>query len=49
MFAPKIKLHPDEKYFPMNPTIFVSLSRFRHHISLGRDYGYNKESDQKVG
>ena len=42
MFAPKVLLHPQEKYFPMNPIDFIFLSRFRHHIGWGRDYGYNK-------
>ena len=48
MFAPKILLHPEEEYFPMNPLLFVSLSRFRHHISLGRDRGYNKVTQKWV-
>ena len=42
MFAPKILFHPKEQYFPMNPIDFISKSRFRHHIGLGEDYGYNK-------
>ena len=42
MFAPKVLLHPQEKYFPMNPLDFISISRFRYHVELGKDYGYNK-------
>ena len=48
MFAPKVLLHPDEEYFPMDPLWFVSLSRFRRHVSLGRDYGYNKVTKEWV-
>ncbi|MGB5637440.1 MAG: hypothetical protein WBM44_17075 [Waterburya sp.] len=42
MFAPKVLLHPDDKYFPMDPIEFISISRFRHHIGFGKDFGYNK-------
>ena len=42
MFAPKVLLHPEEDYYPMDPIEFISVSRFRHHIGWGKDYGYNK-------
>lgn len=48
MFAPKVLLHPDERYFPMDPIEFISISRFRHHIGWGEDFGYNKVSDKWV-
>jgi hypothetical protein len=54
MFAPKILLHPQEKYFPMNPLEFILISRFRYERELGKDYGYNKilndwvETDNKA-
>ncbi len=43
MFAPKVLLHPEDEYFPMDPIEFISISRFRHHIGWGRDFGYNQE------
>ena len=48
MFAPKILLHPEENYFPMNPVDFIYISRFRQHVGFGRDYGYNKVSAKWV-
>ncbi|MGL4881393.1 MAG: Vps62-related protein [Waterburya sp.] len=46
MFAPRVLLHPDERYFPMDPLVFISISRFRHHLGLREDYGYNKTLKQ---
>lgn len=37
-----VKFHPGEEHFSMNPLDFIKLSRFRHHIGGGHDYGYNK-------
>lgn len=41
-FAPIVRLHPNEAYMPMDPMLFVQLSRFRHHRSLQSDQGFNK-------
>lgn len=41
-YAPEIRLHSDERYFPMHPIDFIRLSRFRHHKGWGSDEGYNK-------
>lgn len=41
-YAPEIRLHHDEEYFPMDPMDFIRASRFRHHRGWGRDDGYNK-------
>ena len=36
-------MHSSEKYFPMHPTDFIILSRFRKHMGgFTSDYGYNK-------
>jgi len=43
-----VALHSDEKYYPMNPTDFITLSRFRKHVEGGADYGYNKNSNEFV-
>ena len=43
-WAPLLRLHPEELYFPMDPTDFIHASRFRHHIGRGRDEGYNKKT-----
>lgn len=40
--APVLRLHPKEKYFPMDPMEFIRRSRFRHHRGNARDQGYNK-------
>jgi len=41
-FAPILRIHPSEKYFPMDPLEFIRKSRFRHHRSPLGDEGYNK-------
>lgn len=43
--APYLRLHPEERYFPMDPIAFLSASRFRHHRSLKADEGYNKKTE----
>ena len=43
LFEVIVKLHPEEEYYPMNPLDFIRLSRFRHHIGGGTDFGYHKE------
>ena len=42
-FAPIVLLHPEETHFPMHPLEFISISRFRHHIGWGQDFGYKAE------
>ena len=42
--APILMLHPKEKSFPMNPRHFIAKSRFRMHLKLKRDKGYNKKT-----
>lgn len=37
-----VALHPDEKYYPMEPLDFIKKSRFRKHVSGGSDDGYSK-------
>lgn len=37
-----VKMHSEEKYFPMNPVDYIRLSRLRRHVKGGTDYGYNK-------
>lgn len=37
-----VALHPDEKFYPMDPLDFIEQSRFRRHNSGGKDDGYNK-------
>lgn len=32
----------------MDPLVFISMSRFRHHLGLREDYGYNKTLKQWV-
>ena len=46
--APVLRLHPDEKYNPMDPEEFIRLSRFRHHKSWGKDQGYNRVTKKWV-
>ena len=41
-FEPILRLHPSEQYHPMRPMDFIASSRFRHHIALGSDQGFNK-------
>ncbi len=41
-FAPILRFHPLELYHPMRPMDFIGASRFRHHIALGSDQGFNK-------
>lgn len=43
-FAPVVRIHPGEAWFPMDPLQFVRLSRFRHHRGWGADDGYNKRT-----
>lgn len=43
-----VSLHPDEKYFPMNPQDFITLSRFRKHRGGNSDDGYNKITNSFV-
>lgn len=40
--APVLRLHPKEKYFPMDPMEFICRSRFRHHKGRAKDQGYSK-------
>jgi hypothetical protein len=40
-FAPLLRFHPKEKYFPMDPIEFIKTSRFRHHRGAQRDQGFN--------
>jgi hypothetical protein len=47
-FAPIVKLHPEEKYHPMDPMEFIRKSRFRHHRSGAKDQGYNKKTRKWV-
>lgn len=39
-----IKLHSEEKWFPMNPKDFLRLSRVRRHNDRESDDGYNKDA-----
>ena len=43
-FAPVLKLHPVEEYFPMNPLEFIQKSRFRHFKRgiFANDEGWHK-------
>ena len=43
-FAPILKLHSEEQYFPMDPVEFIKRSRFRHHKSWKKDQGFNKKN-----
>lgn len=44
-----VSLHPYERYFPMNPRDFITLSRFRKHHGGGHsDDGYNKNTNSFV-
>ncbi|MEM9510484.1 MAG: hypothetical protein AAGA16_22840, partial [Cyanobacteria bacterium P01_E01_bin.35] len=47
-FAPIVLLHPEDTHFPMHPLEFISVSRFRHHISWGQDFGYNKVAQEWI-
>jgi hypothetical protein len=47
-FAPIVKIHPQERYYPMDPLDFISKSRFRHHRGGQQDQGYNKHTDKWV-
>ncbi len=40
-----VALHPRDKCFPMNPTDFITLSRFRRHNEGSSDDGYNKNTN----
>lgn len=40
-----VGFHIDEKYFPMNPMDFITLSRFRRHNEGSTDDGYNKNTN----
>ena len=40
-----LALHPKDKWFPMNPTDFITLSRFRRHNGGSSDDGYNKNNN----
>jgi hypothetical protein len=44
-FAPIVRLHPNERYMPMDPMLFIQLSRFRHHRGWQSDQGYNKRTN----
>lgn len=44
--APVVKIHSTEEYHPIDPNVFISKSRFRHHKAYGPDYGYNKKSNE---
>lgn len=37
-----VALHPNEKFYPMDPIQFIKESRFRRHRSSGKDDGYSK-------
>ena len=41
-----VSLHPGEGYYPMNPSDFIVLSRFRKHNEGGSDDGYNKSTNR---
>lgn len=41
-YAPEIRMHPGEKYFPMHPAQFIRESRLRHDKGGWFDEGYNK-------
>jgi len=46
--APVIYLHPNEKFNPMDPSEFISKSRFRHFKGIGSDQGVpNTVRDQR--
>lgn len=47
-FAPLVRLHPNEAWMPMDPMLFIQLSRFRHHRGWASDQGYNKRTGQWV-
>lgn len=47
-WAPFVRLHPNEQYFPMEPMDFIKASRFRQHVKLGSDKGYNKTTKKWV-
>lgn len=43
-----VSLHENEEYFPMIPSDYIILSRFRQHISGGSDLGYDKNTGDFV-
>lgn len=43
-----VALHPNEKYYPMNPVDFIALSRFRRHNEGSSDDGYNKNTNSFI-
>lgn len=43
-FEVVLALHPKDKWFPMTPTDFITLSRFRRHNEGSSDDGYNKNT-----
>lgn len=43
-----VSLEQKEEDFPMVPSDFIILSRFRHHIPNGNDSGYDKNKKQFV-
>jgi len=46
--APIVKIHPDEKYYPMDPMEFIRAARFRNHRFGAKDRGYNKSKKKWV-
>ena len=46
--APEIRIHPEEKYYPMDPMEFIQTSRFRHHIGSKNDRGWNKKEGEWI-
>jgi hypothetical protein len=47
-FAPIVKIHPNEKHYPMDPAVFIARSRFRHQRGGTKDQGYNKKTRKWV-
>jgi hypothetical protein len=43
LFAPIVKIHSKEEYFPVDPKEFKENARFRHHKTHAYDTGYNKK------
>lgn len=48
-YAPIVRLHPNESYFPMDPLEFIRHSRFRRHydgflVFGSADHGYDREA-----
>ena len=48
-FAPLLMIHPEERFYPMDPVEFIRNSRFKHHRGWARDEGYNRNTRSWVG